>query len=455
MTKIPRDPAIDSTLSIVREGYTFISTRCRRFGTDLFSIRLMGQRAVCIHGRDAARIFYDESKCQRSGALPRRVITSLFGKGALHTLDGNAHQRRKTAFLSLMAPDRLGRLMQITGRQWRLAIARWEGERRVVLFDEVERLLTRAVCEWAGVPLSEREVPRRARDFGRMIDAFGGVGPRLWKGKLARSRAEAWITRIVKDVRRGRLRVEPTCALSVMATLSGTDGRPLPAKTAAIELINVLRPTVAIAWYVTFAALALFEHPTVRDRLARAPIDAGPGSYAELFMQEVRRFYPFAPFLGARVKAPFEWKGHAFKKGTLVLLDVYGTNHDRRLWESPEEFRPERFRDWDGDAFGFIPQGGGSPSGHRCPGEWSTMHNVILALHFLTHAITYEIAPDQDFSFDLSRMPTKPRSGFVIRDVHATAELDAPIPRLPSAAVAMASLKAIRTGELDAAAVRG
>jgi fatty-acid peroxygenase len=455
MPKIPHDPALDSTLSVLREGYTFISARCHRFGTDLFRMRLMGLPAVCIHGREAAQLFYDDTKFQRSGALPRRVVTSLFGKGALHTLDGAAHQNRKAAFLSLMQPEKLERLMDGTAGHWRAAIRRWERAGTVVLFEEVEALLTRSVCEWAGVPLAETDVARRASDFGLMVDAFGGVGPRLWKGKLARARTEAWISKVVGDIRRGRMRVDPGAAAAVMANLAGVNGKLLPAKTAAIELINVLRPTVAIAWYITFAALALHEHGGARANLAREPVGGDPGSYAEFFMQEVRRFYPFAPFLGARVRAPFVWKGHTFRKGTLVLLDVYGTNHDPALWESPEEFRPERFSGWTGDAFDLIPQGGGALRGHRCPGEWITMHNVVLALHFLTRGMTYEVAPDQDLSFDLARMPTGPRNRFVIRNVRVTAELDQKSPKLPSAPVARASVAAIATGEIHGTALRG
>jgi hypothetical protein len=98
----------------------------------------------------------------------------------------------------------------------------------------------------------------------------------------------------------------------------------------------------------------------------------------------------------------------------------------------PTEFRPNRFRGWNGDPFAFIPQGGGVvTSGHRCPGEGITMDAVKLALHFLTRCMTYEVVPSQDLSFDLRRMPTKPVSGFLIRRVRATTTLDSepPTPR--------------------------
>ncbi|HZU32571.1 MAG TPA: cytochrome P450, partial [Candidatus Angelobacter sp.] len=429
MTQIPRDPAIDSTLNMLREGYDFIWNRCRRFGSDIFQTRILGQRTICIHGPEAAELFYDESKFQRRNAIPRRVVTSLFGKNALHTLEGEEHRNRKAAFLALMSPASLARLMDETAQQWRMAIHRWENQECVVLFDETQRILTRAMCAWTGVPLPEAEAPRRARDFSRMVDAFGGVGPRLWNGKLARIATQAWIGRIIESVRRGQMQVDAESALGIMASHRGLNGRLLDTKTAAVELINVIRPTVAVSWYITFAALALHQHPASRRRILEE--SAGHGEYTDLFMQEVRRFYPFTPYLGALVRKSFEWKGHHFQKGRLVLLDVHGTDHDPRIWEQPHEFWPERFQRWNGSAYNFIPQGGGPRvQGHRCPGEWITMHNVALALHFLTRTITYDV-PKQDLRFDITRMPTAPRSGFVMRNVRATAALHQEVPRYP------------------------
>jgi fatty-acid peroxygenase len=81
---------------------------------------------------------------------------------------------------------------------------------------------------------------------------------------------------------------------------------------------------------VSFRRLALREHPQWRERMA-----TGSGVVLdddlEAFVHEVRRLYPFAPLLGARVERPFTWQGHRFLKGRLVRLDVYGTNHDPSL----------------------------------------------------------------------------------------------------------------------------
>jgi fatty-acid peroxygenase len=453
MSQIPRDPAIDSTLAMMREGYDFLWNRFRRFETDIFSARIMGKRAVCIHGPEAAELFYDESKLRRQGALPRRVETSLFGKGAVHSLDDAAHRRRKAAFLSLMAPANLELLMDETAKEWRRSIRRWEREPVVVLFDEAIRILTAATFRWAGVPLQGVELRRRAQDAEWMIDAFGGVGPRLWKGKVARMATEAWMITIIDDVRRGALRADAGSALHVMAHHRDADGQLLSPKVAAVEVLNVVRPTIAVAWYIAYAALALQQYPDTREKIAREPFGNEAGKYADQFMQEVRRFYPFTPYLGAKVRTPFEWRGHRFEPNTLVLLDVYGTHHDPAVWSAPDEFRPERFEHWSGSPYDFIPQGGGHrPTGHRCPGEWITMHNMTLALHFLTRCMTYDAAPSQDLRFDRTRMPTRPKSGFLIQNVRATTSLDGPVPRLPSATASRDNAEAVRAREVGVGA---
>jgi fatty-acid peroxygenase len=437
MPNAPHTAAIDSTLLLVRDGYDFIWKRCQRFGSDLFQTRLLGRKTVCVHGPDAARLFYDEGKMERAHALPRRVATTLFGKGGVQSLDGERHRQRKSVFLALMTQPSLEQLMDVTAQRWKEAIRQWEGAGQLVLFDEAARVLTESVCTWTAAPLGEGDEPKLTRQLVSMIDGCGGVGPRLWKGKLARVQAEFWAANVIRNVRTGKLHVAPGTAAGMMAHHRDMDGRPLPLRTAAVELLNVIRSTTAVAWYVAFAALALHVYPEWRDKLAREPFGEGAGELTDLFVQEVRRYYPFFPFLGAKARTSFDWHGQHFGKGTLVLLDLYGANHDPALWSDPEVFRPERFRSWDRDAFGFIPQGGGGlRDGHRCPGEWITMHNMALALHFLTRGMTYEVVPGQDLGFDLHRMPTRPRSGFIIRNVRATAALDGPTPRLPSPAAA-------------------
>src|SRR4051794_38179027 len=149
---------MDETLAFLRKPYDFISEGCERRGSDVFETRLMLRPTICMKGREAAAIFYDEERFQRRGAAPTRIQQSLLGHGGVQGLDGQAHQRRKGMFLEITAPARVDVLLQIAGHHWVSAAHRWQRRGEIVLYDELHELLTRAVCEWACVPLPEHEV---------------------------------------------------------------------------------------------------------------------------------------------------------------------------------------------------------------------------------------------------------------------------------------------------------
>lgn len=411
MPEIPRDPSFDGTLALMRDPYGYVSERCRRHGSDLFETRLMLRKTVCMAGPAAAELFYDESRFTRSGVAPGWLRETLFGRGGVQGLDGEAHRHRKRMFLSLVTPERVAELGRVTADKWRACARKWAAAGRVVLYDGLTELHTRAVCAWAGVPLEESEVARRTAELTAMFEKAAAIGPgHLWS-RGARDLAERWIGGVIDEVRAGRLVPPEESAAWVVARHRDLNGDFLDRHTAEVELINVLRPTIAVSVYVLLAAHALHEHPECREKLWA---DAG---YAEPFAQEVRRFYPFFPAVVARARHGFEWNGYRFPRGRRVLLDLHGTNRDPRSWESPDEFRPERFRVREVGPSGFVPQGGGDRlANHRCPGEPISLELMRVAADFLVNRLSYEV-PDQDLRIDRSRVPALPRSRFAIDGV--------------------------------------
>lgn len=411
MPEIPRDPSPESSLALLREGNTFISTRCERYDSDLFKARLLLQDTLCLRGEAAARLFYDETCFTREDAAPRMLLKTLFGEGGVQGLDGEAHRVRKHMFMALMTDEGIAELEHLAEECWQEAIEAWKNDNSVILFHEVQEIHFRAVCRWAGIPLDENEIERRCSDITTMIDGAGGIGMRHWKARQSRKRAEKWIRDLVEQVRTSTLKIDEKRALFQVSWHCDADGSLLEPQTAAVEILNLVRPTVAIARYVTFAALALHENQRWRDTLQSSSELIDP------FVQEVRRVYTFFPFVAARTRKDFVWNDYHFPKGNRVLLDLYGTNHDPRSWESPRVFDPERFQGDTVNAYNFIPQGGGEhATNHRCPGEWFAVSLMTLAVKQLIHQITYEV-PQQDLSIDWSRMPIRPASGFIISQI--------------------------------------
>lgn len=410
-----RDGKWDSTLDFLRDGYTFISKRREELRSDMFQTRLLLHKTLCLSGQDASQLFYNPHYFQRKGAAPVRVQETLTGKGGVQSLDGEAHRNRKAMFMSLMSEPSLSRWECLFYHEWQAAIAEWSNREEIILFEEAQVLLCRAACKWANVPLHPEEVRDKAAQMGQMVDGFATLGLRYLRGRLARRHAESWMTGIVRQVRGGKIYPDVGSALHTIAWHRDTKGQLLKARIAAVEVLNIIRPIVAIATYITFTACALEQFPAAKKQLM-----AGKGKYDRWFVQEVRRYCPFTPFVGARVKSSFSWQGYTFRKGQRVLLDVYGMLHDPKLWERPEEFSPERFRHWQPNAFGFIPQGGGDHfTHHRCAGEWLTIMTIKAALDCLLRRMEYTI-PQQDMSFSLSRIPALPKSGVILRGVRGT-----------------------------------
>ena len=412
MPKTPHTKGLDETLALLADPYRFISRQCQRFGANAFETRVMLKETTCLKGAEAAELFYDATRFKREGAMPAAIQKTLLGQGGVQGLDDEGHRHRKQMFMSLMAPKRVRALGQLFEAEWRRAAQGWPGRGEIVLYDELHEPLTRAVCAWAGVPLADDEASNRAGELRALFDAAGSASPgHLWS-RLARRRVDAWAARIIEDVRTGSIGPGPETAAYAVAWHRDHTGDLLSPHVAAVELVNVLRPTVATAVYITFVAHALQLYPEARAALAQQP------DYAELFVQEVRRFYPFFPAVVARARQDFEWEGVAFPEGRQAMLDLYGTNQDSASWGDPEAFRPERFRTWNGSAFDFIPQGGGDHHlGHRCPGEWIVVEIMKVAARLLVSSMCYDV-PEQDLSIDFSRLPALPKSGFLMRNVH-------------------------------------
>lgn len=406
---IPKEQGLDHSLAFLREGYLYVPNRRKSFQSNLFETRLLGERAICLGGAEAAALFYDADKFVRQDAAPKRLLKTLFGEDGVQTLDGAAHAHRKKMFMSLMFPGNIERLTRLVSREWERALDAAEDE--TMLYGMAQEVLMRAVCEWAGVPLGEHEVKQRTDEMRLLFESGTALGPKHIRGRAARSSAESWVRKMVEEVRTNRLLPNEQTALYEFSWHRDEAGELLPADVVAVEVINIIRPTVAVSIYVLFTVLALHQFPGARARLAYGETDS------TWFVQEVRRFYPFFPVTAARVKQDFEWDGFAFEQGTLVLLDLYGTNHDPSLWTEPEQFNPDRFKGWTESPFTFIPQGGGDVDfGHRCAGEHVTIAIMRETIDVFLNRYRYEV-PSQDLSYSFVDLPSLPKSGLVLKQV--------------------------------------
>ncbi|MDR6176376.1 fatty-acid peroxygenase [Nocardioides zeae] len=409
-------PLMDLSLALMRRGYRALpEERERRGGADTFATRLLGRRAVVLHGRKGVRFFYDESLVSRVGAVPPPVAGLIFGSGAMHGLDGAEHRHRKALFLDLLDRAAVAEVSAAAAHLLRhrleheLARVGPDGEVTVDLFDVLVEVYGDTVLRWAGVPASDAQRLRLAHRMAAIVDGFGGAGTAYARGWRDRLVLDRWATRVVRDVRRaGRGdRGGDDTPLGRIAALD------LPARTAGVELLNLLRPTVAVAWPATWAAVE-----TVVDERRSEIADGLRGIDADrvgtCVAHESRRVRPFVPALAGKVRRATTHDGVRLEPGERVVLDVAGTNVDPAWWTGPGEFDPTRFDGAEPDPYAFVPQGGGDPShGHRCPGEPLTVALVRATLAELAR-VELRAAPGGREQ-PLTRMPRRPATRVVLR----------------------------------------
>jgi fatty-acid peroxygenase len=392
----------DLALRLLRQGYAALPMSLpRSLVTDSYPARMLGRPALVLRGESGARLFYDTSAVRRRRAMPRPLADLLFGRGAVHGLDDEEHTRRKRLFLDVVAEAEVDALADQVHDELSRRVSSWSARDRVVVFDELVQVYGRAVLSWSGVQLPDEQAAATSRDLATIVDGFGGAGTAYVRAWAARHRSQRWAAAQVRAVREGTQPARPNGALALVAAA------PLDDTTAAVELLNVVRPTVAVSWLGTFAALAVDENPDWVPRLRTDP------AVREAFAQEVRRHYPFVPALAGRTRRPLTWEGHEITKGTRLVLDVRGVDTDPRTFPHPHVFDPGRFERSMPGPYEFLPQGGGHPeTGHRCPGERMTMRLLDVTLEVLARTRFEVLSPHR---VPVRRIPTRPEGGLVVR----------------------------------------
>jgi fatty-acid peroxygenase len=413
-----------NALSLLRNPHTFISRSLEGAEPKIKDSRVLMMPMILMKGPDAVELFYDASRFSRVNALPGWVKKTLFGEGGIHEQDADEHLHRKKLFMQVMTPEYELKMGDLFERNWMALTAKWQKNGQLKLVDEMKYLLCWSACEWAGIPLQQSELKEKADDLWLTIQGPAYFGLKHFRARKARVRLEKWLQQILQDVRDLKCIVPEDTAAYQFAHATHANGRRMNLATAAVDMMNAVRPAVAVASFIAFAALALHRNPEWKEKL-----EADDEKWSAPFAHEVRRFYPFVPFLAARVKTDFTWKGHQFKKDRIALIDVYGLHHDPEIYDNPQLFKPERFLNHPPGPFEFIPQGGGDAAQtHRCPGEGVVVELIKRSVSLLVRAMDFEV-PQQDLEVDFREFPSIPKSGFVIEGVKLKANASESFPR--------------------------
>ncbi len=208
--------------------------------------------------------------------------------------------------------------------------------------------------------------------------AYRRVNPR-GRGIFYKERRELdQILRPVLDHERDHASTEGN--RSVLNLLSGEEGILDELVTFMLAGHETTATALTWAWYL------LARNPDVEAKL-HEELDSAPEEltldtlahlpYTALVFQEAMRLYPPALAFARRTKEPVELAGYTIPKGTSIFLSPYVTQRNRRYFEDPLEFRPERWQSYAGPKFAYFPFGGGAK---MCIGEPFARLEGVMAL---------------------------------------------------------------------------
>ncbi|KAM9982064.1 hypothetical protein ACTFIY_004357 [Dictyostelium cf. discoideum] len=123
-------------------------------------------------------------------------------------------------------------------------------------------------------------------------------------------------------------------------------------------------------------------------------------------LKEVLRLYPPVPFgVPRQVNQSFEINGGALKipKGTQIIQSLYSIFRDENYWDSPDQFKPERFLGQDSHSNNYYPYGIGV---RNCIGMGFSQDELYISLSNLI--LNFKLLP----LIENSKICDKPIFGF-------------------------------------------
>ncbi len=157
---------------------------------------------------------------------------------------------------------------------------------------------------------------------------------------------------------------------------------------------------------LTWALCLLAQHPDIAANL-HAEIDSVIGdelpTYADLarlpwtdmIMKEAMRLYPPAWGVTREAIAPVSIHNYPLRQGANLVINIIGIHRDKRFFENPEAFIPERFsaeNEKNIPKYAYLPFGAGP---RICIGNSFAMMEARLLLATIAQKFTLSLAPGQ------------------------------------------------------------
>ncbi|HVU02309.1 MAG TPA: cytochrome P450 [Polyangiaceae bacterium] len=413
----PPLPMLAQTVFWIRRPIEFLTLCRERYGSS-FTVKLPPATMVFLTEPEDIKTVFTAKPDEMHAGEVNRILRVLLGENSVLLLDGAEHMRQRKLLLPPFHGERMrhyGRTMvditeQVT-REWpertpfslhphtqeitleiilRTVFGAEEGAEATELRDQMRRMLSLAESRALVLPMTylSRHPELEARRPWKWFLRRRNRTDRLLYRQIAARRAEGT----------GKHRED---VLGMLLEAKDEDGNGM----TDAELRDELMTTLAAGHETTATSLAwaverLLTTPRTYEKLAAevrsATKEGGVDPevlaslpYLDATVKEVLRLRPVVPVVGRVLKKPFHIAGHDLPAGSVVAPCIYLAQRNPRVFDEPEEFRPERFLENPPDPFSFLPFGGGV---RRCIGAAFAQYEMKLVLGTILHRFDLELA---------------------------------------------------------------
>lgn len=411
----PRGHVLVGSLPEFRRDVLGFLVACAQQYGDVVSIRVPRRRIVLLSHPDLIEEVLTAHARRTTKTILLNMLRPVLGDGLLLS-EGDTWLRQRRLIQPAFHRQRIGGYGDVMAGYAERAMREWkDGQTRDVHADMMA--VTQAIV---AKTLFDADVSDTAWDVGQALhvltEDFSRRRTRVfelpaWIPTPARRRyraAIAGLDRIVYDIIAARRRSgeDRGDLLSILlAARDADDGSRMSDQQVRDEIMTLFlagHETTAVSLSWTWYLLA--QHPEIEAQLAdelhrvlggRLPTvaDLPRLRYTEMVVTESMRLYPPAFMLTRRVVEPFEVGGHRLAPDTTLMMSQWVVQRDRRWFDAPEAFRPER---WEHDLakrlprYAYFPFGGGP---RLCIGNSFALMEATLLLATIAQRFRFTLAP--------------------------------------------------------------
>jgi cytochrome P450 len=365
------DPLIQGTL--FHRDPVGVLSRCQgRYG-DVFTLSLpTARRMVVVTDPASVRVVAGtDPALATTGAGRRRLLGPASPRSVLGA-DGDWHRVARTTVGPAFTPQALEPHREAMAALAAQHVARWPRQRPFRLLPRVKTLADDVFVRFALGVRDERRSAALVAAIRYMLLSPGTPPMPITSGdrgvlgvlgeRLYRRRREPVERLLMEELRERRSRGVPSGGeLDVLSCLLRAEN---PSRSHA-EIVEEVVPLLMAAQEPAAVGLTWLLDRAAREGDAAGRLAPGRDAWSDAFVDESMRLRPAVHTLVRPLTAPLAVAGYELPPGVVLAVPIPLLHRDRRVFDGPDRFRPERFLEQPAPDT-FLPFGTGA---RRCLGQ--------------------------------------------------------------------------------------